>query len=123
MPKKKRAPAPAPPTLGDELRGPYRWLWFECPRCLRRSPRALVPYAIRYGFDATAVALASSAVCVTCGHRGALLKRPSMIGTGRDLCVETFPAELATRGLERWLARVTRTPCPAPLRMAFRRSS
>jgi hypothetical protein len=47
---------------------------------------------------------------------GALLQRPSIEGIGKDIALEEFPAALATRGLERWLSRVTRTGWPAPLR-------
>jgi len=107
-----------PPTLGEELRDGYRWFWFVCPSCERRTPKALAPFAIRYGMDVPTIDVAKFATCQGCGHHGALLQRPSMNGVGAELMLEPFPAELATRGLERRLARVTRTRCPAPLRSA-----
>jgi hypothetical protein len=105
-----------PPTLIEELRAGYGWFWFICPRCNRRTPKALAPFAIKYGMDVPTIEVAKFATCQECGHFGALLQRPSMGGVGADLMLEPFPAELASRGLERWLARVTRTRCPAPLR-------
>jgi hypothetical protein len=105
-----------PPTLGQELHDGFKWFWFICPSCERRTPKALAPFAIRYGMNVPTVDVAKFATCQACGHRGALLQRPSMNGIGSDLMMEPFPAELAARGLERWLARVTRTRAPAPMR-------
>jgi hypothetical protein len=108
-----------PPTLGEEMRDGYRWFWFLCPTCERRTPKALAPFAIRYGMAVPTIDVAKFATCQRCGHRGALLQRPSMNGIGADLMLEPFPGELAARGMERWLARVTRTRMPAPLRGSF----
>jgi hypothetical protein len=109
-----------PPTLGQELHDGYKWFWFICPQCDRRTPRALAPFAIRYGMNVPTIDIAKFATCQACGHFGALLQRPSMEGIGAEMAIEPFPAELATQGLERWLSRVTRTRCPAPLRAIFR---
>jgi len=116
-PRPRSKPGP-PPTLGEELRDGYRWFWFLCPACDRRTPKTLAPFAIRYGMDVPTIDVAKFATCQACGHRGALLQRPSMNGIGADLMLESFPAELAAQGMERWLARVTRTRCPAPTRQA-----
>jgi hypothetical protein len=105
-----------PPTLGQELCDGYKWFWFLCPQCNRRTPKALAPFAIRYGMDVSTIDIAKFATCQGCGHFGALLQRPSMEGIGNEMTIEPFPAELATRGIERWLSRVTRTRCPAPRR-------
>jgi len=116
-PKPRSKPGP-PPTLGQELSKAYKWFWFICPRCNRRTPKALAPFAIRYGFDVPTIDLAKFGVCQGCDHVGALLQRPSMEGIGSDMALEPFPVELAAQGIERWLSRVTRTRCPAPMRAA-----
>jgi len=114
-PRPRSKPGP-PPTLGQELRGGYRWFWFVCPRCNRRTPKALAPFAILYGMNVPTINIARLATCQRCGHFGALLQRPSMEGIGSDMGLEEFRAELATQGLERLLARVAHTLSPAALR-------
>jgi len=114
-PRPRSKPGP-PPTLIQEMRAGYRWFWFVCARCNRRTPKALAPFAIKYGFDVPTIDVAMLATCQRCGHVRALLQRPSMEGIGADMMLEPFPAELALQGLTRWASRVTRTRCPAPLR-------
>lgn len=75
-----------------------RWFWFICPRCKRRTPKTLAPFAIRYGMDVPTIDIAKFAACQRCGHFGALLQRPSMDGIGVDMALEPFPAELAMQG-------------------------
>jgi hypothetical protein len=99
----KSKPGP-PPTLIHEMRKGYGWVWFICPRCNRRTPKALAPFAIRYGFDVRVIDLRPFATCQRCGHAGALLQMPSMEGIGADMMMEPFPAELAMQGMSRWLA-------------------
>jgi hypothetical protein len=112
---RRRAKPGPPPTLRQELADGYSWFWFLCPVCDRRTPRALAPLAIRCGMDVPTIDIARAAMCLGCGHKGALLQRPSLDGTGSDQALEPFPAELAARQLGPWLARITRTKCPAPL--------
>jgi hypothetical protein len=114
-PRPRSKPGP-PPTLIQEMRAGYRWFWFWCPRCDRRTPKALAPFAIKYGFAVPTIDVAKLATCHGCGHLGALLQRPSMEGIGKDMMIEPFPAELAAQGLERSLGKVTRTRWPAPTR-------
>ena len=91
-------------------------MWFVCPRCNRRTPKALAQFAIKYGLDVPLIDMRMLATCQRCGHTGALLQRPSTEGIGAEMMLEPFPIELAAQGIERWLARVTRTRCPAPMR-------
>jgi hypothetical protein len=110
-PRPRAKPGP-PPTLRQELEDGYSWFWFLCPVCDRRTPRALAPLAIRCGMDVPTINIARAATCLGCGHIGALLQRPSLEGTGSELALEPFPAELAARQLAVWLSRMTRTKCP-----------
>ena len=72
----RRAPLPAPPTLG-QLREHQCWLWVNCPRCLHSTPTALAPLIIRWGPDASSDVLRQRARCAKCGHKGATLQIPS----------------------------------------------
>src|SRR5690348_3893568 len=117
---RRRAQPGPPPTLIEEMQAGYRWFWFWCPLCERRTPKALAPFVVRYGPKVPTIDVAKRGACSACGHRGALLQRPCVEGTGADMMIEPFPAHLAMRGLERWLAPMTRTRCPAPMRYARR---
>ena len=101
--KRSRASPGRPPTFGDESQAGCSWFWFLCPNCHRRTPRALAPFAIRYGMGVPIVYVAKFAVCQGCRHRGALLQRPAVVGAGADMSREAFPTELALRGLEHWV--------------------
>lgn len=94
----KSKPGP-PPTLIQEMRNGYSWCWFICPRCNRRTPKALAPFAIRYGLNVPTIDLRPFARCMRCGHSGALLQMPSIQGIGGELEMEPFPAELAMQGM------------------------
>ena len=78
---RRRSPrfAPGPmPTL-DDLQRESRWVWVNCARhgCWHRSPMALAPLVIRWGFGVSSNQLRRSAVCTECGHRGASFTLPS----------------------------------------------
>ena len=96
----KSKPGP-PPTLIQQMRKGYGWVWFICPRCNRRTPKALAPFAIRYGLNVPLIDLRPFARCMRCGHSGSLLQMPSVQGICGELELEPFPAELALQGFER----------------------
>jgi hypothetical protein len=110
----KRQSGP-PFLLGDAVRdGPW-WVWFNCPVCGNRRPVALARFAIRYGFDIAVSDVAQFERC-GCGHVGATMQIPSANWHNGEIVTEQFPIDLATKGLERWIARNTHTRLPALLR-------
>jgi hypothetical protein len=112
--EKRRAPPPF--LLGDAVRdGPW-WVWFNCAACGNRRPVALARFAIRYGFDLAVSDVTQFERC-GCGHVGATMQIPSANWRNGEITTEQFLTELATKGLERWIQRHTRTRAPAPLRL------
>src|SRR5689334_17587644 len=68
-PRPRAKPGP-PPTLIQEMRAGYRWFWFICARCDRRTPKALAPFAIKYGLNIPTIDVAKLATCQRCRKVG-----------------------------------------------------
>jgi hypothetical protein len=71
--RRDRETSLAPVTLGELRKSNNPWVWLFCSNtdCGRWKPIALVPFIIRWGADATVDRLKRSALCTTCGQRGA----------------------------------------------------
>jgi hypothetical protein len=81
---------PPVPTLGQLTRSPG-WFWVYCNHraCSHRRPLPIVPFAIRWGHDASSDLLRRNLACSRCGHRGASLSGPSW--RDPDTGFEPFP--------------------------------
>jgi hypothetical protein len=94
LPMARRSEPPPVPTLG-EIRRNTPWLWLNCPACRNYRPIALTPLIIRWRADASSDVLRRSARCARCGHKGALLMRPSWIGS--NIGFAPFPVDHAAK--------------------------
>lgn len=83
----------AVPTLAQLRREGCPWVRIYCrnPACGHSGALALVPIMIRWGGETSTDRLRGCARCTRCGHKGAVIQRPSWV----DLNVgfEPFPSQ------------------------------
>jgi hypothetical protein len=106
MPREK-----ARTTIGDLLLDKSAWWIIGCTntKCGRRIASNLLPYAVRWGEDASSDKIRDNLVCEVCGHRGVELTHASF--GGKHIGWSPFPGE----GVEVTPSRLTVVKKAAPL--------
>jgi putative SOS response-associated peptidase YedK len=97
------------PTLGTCLKSPHgKWVWVHCSvrECNHSAAVSLVPFAIRWGTDATTHMIRRHFRCSRCGNLGALIYLPSWSVDHGSLVEFPSTKALQIHSPDAWLDRM-----------------